>query len=285
MFGNLRQVSLPSGDVIDYVIDPNNRRIGKTVNGQTTQKLLYIDQLNPMASLHPNQQVKQLYIYGERSHVPSAMETYDEQGNLTGKYRFITNHLGSVEAVVNTDTGVTAQQIDYDVWGNVLSDTNPNFQPFYFAGGLYDTDTKLTRFGARDYDAEIGRWTAKDPIGFAGGLTSLYDYVGGDPVNFIDPSGLEGMWDSIKDFFGGATSAATPGGAVVDTIGSTLTESRNQYLGYCQGYVNFRNGGGIPGDGPPRYNPTEFEKNFYDWADENYTEGDTADDLLDIHKR
>ncbi len=91
--------------------------------------------------------------------------------------------------VVNTVTGDIAQEIEYDVWGNVLSDSNPNFQPFYFAGGIYDTDTKLTRFGARDYDAEVGRWTAKDPIGFAGGLTSLYDYVGGDPVNFVDPSG------------------------------------------------------------------------------------------------
>ncbi|PIE46541.1 MAG: hypothetical protein CSA42_07955 [Gammaproteobacteria bacterium] len=92
--------------------------------------------------------------------------------------------------VVNAETGDIAQEIEYDVWGNVLNDTNPNFQPFYFAGGIYDTDTKLTRFGARDYDAETGRWTAKDPIGFAGGLTSLYDYVGGDPVNWIDPSGL-----------------------------------------------------------------------------------------------
>ncbi len=91
--------------------------------------------------------------------------------------------------VVNAETGDITQEIEYDVWGNVLSDSSPNFQPFYFAGGIYDTDTKLTRFGARDYDAETGRWTAKDPIGFAGGLTSLYDYVGGDPVNFVDITG------------------------------------------------------------------------------------------------
>ncbi len=93
--------------------------------------------------------------------------------------------------VVNAENGDIAQEIEYDVWGNVLSDSNPDFQPFYFAGGIYDTDTKLTRFGARDYDAETGRWTAKDPILFGGGLTSLYDYVGGDPVNFVDPLGLE----------------------------------------------------------------------------------------------
>jgi len=54
---------------------------------------------------------------------------------------------------------------------------------------LYDSDTKLTRFGARDYDAEIGRWTSKDPIRFSGGDTNLYGYVFNDPVNFIDSDG------------------------------------------------------------------------------------------------
>jgi len=65
----------------------------------------------------------------------------------------------------------------------VLSDTNPGFQPFGFAGDLYDRDTELERFGARDYDAGTGRWTAKDPIRFGGGDTNLYGYVLGDPVN------------------------------------------------------------------------------------------------------
>ncbi len=70
-----------------------------------------------------------------------------------------------------------------------VSDTNPGFQPFGFAGGIYDTHTKFTRFGARDYDAEIGRWTSKDPIRFDGGDSNLYGYVFNDPVNFIDPNG------------------------------------------------------------------------------------------------
>jgi RHS repeat-associated protein len=71
----------------------------------------------------------------------------------------------------------------------VTFDDNPGFQPFGFAGGLYDPDTRLTRFGARDYDAETGRWTAKDPIRFLGGEANLYGYAFNDPVNFIDPNG------------------------------------------------------------------------------------------------
>jgi len=71
----------------------------------------------------------------------------------------------------------------------VLLDTNPGFQPFGFAGGLYDPDTSLTRFGARDYDAQTGRWTARDPVAFGGGQANLYIYVGNDPVNLVDWSG------------------------------------------------------------------------------------------------
>jgi RHS repeat-associated protein len=55
---------------------------------------------------------------------------------------------------------------------------------------MYDHQTGLTRFGARDYDPEVGRWTGKDPIGFAGGSVGLYEYVGNDPVNRVDQSGL-----------------------------------------------------------------------------------------------
>jgi hypothetical protein len=45
------------------------------------------------------------------------------------------------------------------------------------------------RFGARDYDAETGRWTAKDPIRFSGLDPGLYSYVAGDPINRIDRNG------------------------------------------------------------------------------------------------
>jgi uncharacterized protein RhaS with RHS repeats len=47
------------------------------------------------------------------------------------------------------------------------------------------------RFGARDYDPELGRWTTRDPIRFEGASSNLYLYAGGDPVDFTDSSGLE----------------------------------------------------------------------------------------------
>jgi RHS repeat-associated protein len=107
------------------------------------------------------------------------------------KYRIFSDPLGSPRLVVNVSNGQIAQRMDYDAFGNVINDTSPGFQPFGFAGGLYDPDTGLVRFGARDYDANLGRWTAKDPIRFDGGDTNLYSYAHSDPINLQDPSGLE----------------------------------------------------------------------------------------------
>jgi RHS repeat-associated protein len=123
-------------------------------------------------------------VYGTKTNVPE----YLVKGGTT--YRIISDHLGSVRLVVNVSDGTVAQRMDYDEFGNVLVDTNPGFQPFGFAGGLYDPETKLVRFGARDYDPETGRWSAKDPIRFAGGHANLYGYSINDPVNLFDPEGL-----------------------------------------------------------------------------------------------
>ncbi|TAN61679.1 RHS repeat-associated core domain-containing protein, partial [bacterium] len=125
------------------------------------------------------------------------------------------------------------------LFGNVILDTNPGWQPFGFAGGLYDQQTKLTRFGARDYDAETGRWTTKDPIGFNGGDTNLYGYTANDPVNFVDVRGLFiGPWHSLitfsamvasgYDLYTAAFTAGANFGADF-TKGSQKPENANQH--------------------------------------------------------
>ena len=117
--------------------------------------------------------------------MPVAMT--DKDGN---RYYLHYDQVGSLRAVSDTNHNII-KEITYDTYGNILKDTNPSFKvPFGFAGGLYDPDTKLTHFGYREYDAYTGKWTAKDPIGFAGGDSNLYGYVLGDPVGFVDSWGL-----------------------------------------------------------------------------------------------
>jgi RHS repeat-associated protein len=201
VLGNLTSVTLPSGTQIEYVIDGQNRRIGKQVNGVLVQGFLYGDQLRPVAELDGTGTIVSRFIHGTKVNVPD----YMIKGGIT--YRLLTDHLGSVRLVVDTATGTVAQRIDYDEFGQITQDTNPGFQPFSFAGGLYDQHTKLTRFGARDYDAFTGRWTTKDPLRFGGGGPNLYGYLLDDPVNGIDPWGLAWTdWHEVKATVEGTTA-------------------------------------------------------------------------------
>ena len=106
-------------------------------------------------------------------------------------YYLAYDQVGSLRVVADS-AGNVIKRIDYDSFGNVIAETNETFKiPFGFAGGLHDRDTGLVRFGFRDYDPDVGRWTAKDPIFFAGGDTDLYGYCINDPINLIDSLGLE----------------------------------------------------------------------------------------------
>ena len=113
-------------------------------------------------------------------------------------YRILSDWRGSVRAVVDATAGTVVETIDYDAWGNAtVNDTTcaagaacAPFQPFGFAGGLFDRETGLVRFGARDYDPSVGRWTQKDGAGFAGGR-NFYVYAWNDPVDYIDITGDE----------------------------------------------------------------------------------------------
>jgi RHS repeat-associated protein len=183
--GNLTTVTLPNGTAISYIIDADSYRVGKEVNGLVVAGFLY-DGARLVAQLDASNQVVSQFVYGSRIGSPEYMIS----GGVT--YRIFADYLGSLRLVVNSSTGAIAQRMDYDEFGNVINDTNPGFQPFGFAGGLYDADTKLVRFDTRDYDASTGRWTAKDTERFDGGDTNLYGYVLNDPVNLVDPSGTEG---------------------------------------------------------------------------------------------
>ncbi len=180
----LKQVIKPNGEVIDYISDGNSRIIAKKINGVMVKQWLYKDNLNPIAELDDSGSIISRFVYGDRLNIPS----YMIKSGIT--YRIISDYLGTPFLIVDVDSGVIAQEVSYDSWGNIISDSNPGFQPFGFHGGLYDADTKLTHFGYRDYDAEIGRWTSKDPIRFAGGDGNLYSYVSNDPVNNQDSDGL-----------------------------------------------------------------------------------------------
>jgi RHS repeat-associated protein len=237
-FGVLRRVTLPSGSVIDYVVDGRGRRVAKNVNGSRHVAWIYADGLKPIAELDASGNVVSRFVYGRTSRVPD----YMIRGGAT--YRFITDHNGSVRILVDVAAGTVAQRIDYDAWGNVIQDTNPGFQPFGFAGGIYDPDSRLVRFGAREYDARTGRWMRRDPVSFAGLATNLYGYAYDDPINFVDSSGLyvSGAALAAAEAEG---AAATGAGVAAESTAASAAASASTGLVGVTGAVTSTVTGGI----------------------------------------
>lgn len=182
MLGNLLGAHVASGDSVSYVIDGANRRVIRRVNGGGQVSWMYTGGIFVAAELDSMGAVRNRYVYATTSQVPDLLV----QGGTT--YRLITDQLGSVRAVVNVTSGAVAQRLDYDAWGVLTTDTAPTFQSLGYAGGITDRSTGLVRFGARDYEPGVGRWTAKDPAGLGGGL-DLYAYAFSSPLNWIDVEG------------------------------------------------------------------------------------------------
>ncbi|MBI4508747.1 MAG: hypothetical protein HY698_03860 [Deltaproteobacteria bacterium] len=201
--GNLRGVDLPSGIRVSYLVDGQGRRIGRAVDGALVAGFLYEDVLRPAAELDALGNVVSVFVYASRGLVPDTMV----KNGIS--YRFVVDHVGSPRLIVNSETGEIVQRMDYDEFGRVLLDTSPGFQPFGFAGGIYDPLTGFVRFGSRDYDAETGRFMARDPLLFAAGDANLYRYAFGDPVNQIDPTGELGI---VGLAVGGGIAGAALGG-------------------------------------------------------------------------
>ena len=166
----------------------HGRRIAKRINGTIVRRWLYKDSLKPIAELDGAGALVSSFVYASNPLVPD----FVIRGGTT--YRIVSDQLGSPRLVVDVATGAVAQRLRHDEFGNVLEDTAPGFVPFGFAGGVYDADTGLVRFGVRDYDASVGRWVSKDPLRFeSGDAPNLYLYVNGDPVNYADSTGRQAI--------------------------------------------------------------------------------------------
>jgi len=122
---------------------------------------------------------------------------YDPSGGLieewtssANRYFYLYDGLGSVVGL--TDLSRTlVNTYRYDPYGNVVAQTGTTPNRFGFAGGYRD-DTGFLKLGQRYYDPATGRWTqpAPEPASLLNpAIASAYTYVGGDPVNNVDPTG------------------------------------------------------------------------------------------------
>jgi RHS repeat-associated protein len=118
-------------------------------------------------------------------------------------YSYLYDGKGNVTALINGSQSVVSTYT-YDPFGNLNSGTGSLDQPFKFSTKPYDEETGLSYYGYRFYMPAIGKWMTKDPLGERGGI-NLYGFVGNNPINRIDPLGLDdssndGACGPFKDF-------------------------------------------------------------------------------------
>ncbi|WP_374075828.1 RHS repeat domain-containing protein [Bdellovibrio bacteriovorus] len=217
VFGNLRKVVLSDGRVIEYIIDGQNRRIGKKINGKLVQAFVYQNQLQIAGELDGAGNLVKTFVYGSKINIPDYV-------NYNGKqYRIVSDQVGTPKLIVDSSSGQIVETLSFDEFG-VPQGKVSSVIPFGFAGGLLDADTGLMRLGARDYDPETGRWTSKDPILFRGKMTNLYGYSFNDPINYLDRNGNEPITAAT------AATAVVAGffsGAVTNTVMAYVNGERN----------------------------------------------------------
>jgi RHS repeat-associated protein len=200
--GNLRYEKLPNNSVVrEYRWDQQNRLVRMLAG--THESVYEYDGASHrvrIKELTSSVETKnETFIWCgsricQKRSASTVLRNYFEQGFEEGTtdYFYTRDHLGSVREVVGSDGTSVVSRLSYDPWGKLTESGSGALADFGFTGHFFDRPTGVSLAWWRGYDPQLGRWLSKDPIGLAGGL-NLYAYVGGNPINRVDPTGEKGQ--------------------------------------------------------------------------------------------
>ena len=115
-------------------------------------------------------------------------------------YYYLKDHQGNNRVVIN-QSGAVEETNHYYLFGGVFA-SSTSTQPYKYNSKEYDTKKGLNRYdyGARHYDAVLGRFMTVDPLAEKYYSESLYTYCYSNPINCIDPNGKDGIYIAFPDY-------------------------------------------------------------------------------------